>query len=68
MAERGLADAGRPDEAEDLAGHLVAQFRDGEVLDDPLLHLLQVEMVVVEHLARVLEVEVVLRVRRPRAR
>ena len=68
VAERGLADAGRPDEAEDLAGDLVAQLRDGEVLDDPVLHLLEVEVVGVEHLARVLEVEVVLGVLAPRQR
>ena len=36
------------------------QLRDREVLDDPLLHLLEVEVVLVEHLARVVEVEVVL--------
>ena len=53
VAERRLADTGRADEAEDLAGDLVAQLRDGEVLDDPVLHLLEVEVVGVEHLARV---------------
>ena len=37
-----------------------AQLRDREVLDDPVLDLLEVEVVVVEHLPRVLEVEVVL--------
>ena len=68
LAERRLADAGRPDEAEDLAGDLVPQLRDGEVLDDPVLHLLEVEVVRVEHRARVLEVEVVLGERRPRQR
>ena len=60
-----LPTPGRPDEAEDLARHLVAQLRDGEVLDDPVLDLLEVEVVGVEHLARVLEIEVVLGVRRP---
>ena len=67
VPERGLADARRADEAEDLARDLVAQLRDREVLDDPVLHLLEVEVVVVEHLARVVEVEVVLGVRRPTA-
>src|SRR5207244_12075730 len=28
LAERGLADAGRPDEAQDLSGDLVAELRD----------------------------------------
>ena len=61
-----LPTPGRAGEAEDLAGDLVAQLRDGEVLDDPVLHLLEVEVVGVEHRARVLEIEVVLRVGRPR--
>ena len=68
VPERGLADARRPDEAEDLAGDLVAQLRDGEVLDDPVLHLLEVEVIGVEHLARVIEIEVVLGVALPRQR
>ena len=68
VPERGLADARRPDEAEDLPRDLVAQLRDGEVLDDPVLHLLEVEVVVVEHLPRVLEVEVVVGVDAPRQR
>ena len=68
LAERGLADAGRADEAEDLARDLVAQLRDREVLDDPLLDLVEVEVVVVEDLAGVVEVEVVLGVRAPRQR
>ena len=59
VAERRLAHARRPDEAEDRAGEVVLQLRDGQVLDDPLLHLLEVEMVLVEDLARVLEVEIV---------
>ncbi len=60
VAERGLADPGRPDEAQDLPGHVALQLRDGEVLDDPLLHLLEVEVVLVEDLPCVVEVEVVL--------
>ena len=47
---------------------LLRSFGDREVLDDPLLDLVEVEVVVVEHLARVLEVEVVLGVRAPRQR
>ena len=67
LAERGLADAGRADEAEDLARDLLAELRDREVLDDPLLDLLEVEVVLVEHRARVVEVEVVLGRTCPRA-
>ena len=60
LAERRLADSGRPDEAEDRPGEVVLQLRDGEVLDDPLLDLVEVEVVLVEDLARLHEVEVVL--------
>ena len=48
LAERGLADARRADEAEDRAGEVVLQLRDGEVLEDPLLDLLEVVVVLVE--------------------
>ena len=51
-AERGLADAGRSDEAEDRALHLLsAQLAHGEVLEDALLDLLEVVVVLVEDLA-----------------
>src|SRR5439155_8420771 len=60
MAERRLADAGRTDEAKNLARDLLTELRDGEELDEPVLDLLQVVVVLVEHLARVLQVEVVL--------
>jgi hypothetical protein len=59
LAERGLADAGRTDEAEDLAGRVLLELRDGEVLDDSLLHLVEVVVVLVEDLARAVEIEVV---------
>ena len=65
LAERRLADAGRADEAEDRARDVAAQLCDGEVFDDPVLDLLQVEVVLVEDLARVGEVEVVLGGLRP---
>src|SRR5207244_6978713 len=61
LSERGLADARWADEAEDLAGGVVAELRDREVLDDPLLHLLEVVVVLVQDLARALAIEVVLR-------
>ena len=60
LAERRLADARRPDEAQDLTRDLVAKLGDREVLEDPLLDLVEIEVVPVEHLARVREVEVVL--------
>ncbi len=52
LAERRLADAGRPDEAEDLPRRVVAELRDREVLDDPVLDLLEVVVILVQHLAR----------------
>jgi hypothetical protein len=62
LAERRLADSGRADETEDRAREVaVLELRDREVLDDPILDLVQVVMVRVEHLARLDEVEVVLR-------
>jgi len=48
LAERGLADAGGTDEAQDRAGELVRPLLHGEVLDDPLLDLVEAEMVLVE--------------------
>ena len=51
---------GRADQREDRAGALVlgdpallAQLADGEVLDDPVLDVLEAGVVGVEHLARV---------------
>src|SRR5208282_744308 len=48
LAERSLADAGRPDEAEDRAGQLVGALLDGEIFDDALLDLVEAEMVSIE--------------------
>ena len=66
--ERRLADAGRADEAEDRAARVRLQPPHGEELEDAVLDLLDVVVVGVEHLARVLEVEVVLGRRVPRQR
>ena len=65
MAERRLAHPGRADEAEDRARDVVLELRDGEVLDDPLLHLLEVVVVLVEDPLRPAQVEVVRRLLRP---
>ena len=48
LAKRGLADARRADQAQDRALHLVDALLHGEILDDPLLDLLQAVMVGVE--------------------
>ena len=66
--ERGLADAGRADEAQDAAGGVGLQPAHGEELEDAVLDLLDVVVVLVEDLARVGEVEVVLGRRVPRQR
>ena len=50
LAERGLADAGRADQAEDRALQLRRARLHRQVLEDPLLDLLQAVVVVVEHL------------------
>ncbi len=59
--ERGLSDARRADEAEDRSLQGLFQGVDGEVLEDALLDLFDVVVVLVENLARPLDV---LRVRR----
>ena len=65
LAERRLADAGRPHQAQDrplLAGRQLAHR---QVLEDALLDLLEVVVVGVEDLARLLEIEAVLGLLRP---
>src|SRR5690606_38539599 len=56
-AQRGLADAGWTDEQQD--GRLLArvELAHRQVLDDPPLHLLETTVVLVEDLARGLEIE-----------
>ena len=60
LAQGGLADPGRPDEAEDRPLHFLLHLADGEVLQDPLLDLFQVVVVFVQNLRGRLDVEVVL--------
>ena len=50
LAERGLADAGRADQAQDRPGQLVGALLHGEILDDALLDLLQAVVIGVEDL------------------
>ena len=49
LAERGLADARRADEAQDRALHALDQRLHGEVLEDALLRLLEPVVILVEH-------------------
>ena len=50
LAKRGFADAGRADQTKDRAGQLIGALLDGQILDDPLLDLLETEMIGVEDL------------------
>ncbi len=50
FAERGLADAGRTDQAQDRSGQLIGALLHGQIFDDPLLDLFQAEMIGVENL------------------
>ena len=59
LAQRRLADAGRADEGEDRAADLVGEGADGEVLEDPLLDLLEAVVVLVEDPGGFLDVELV---------
>ncbi len=49
LAERGLADARRSDQAQDRALHLLHALLHGEIFDDAFLDLLQAEVIGVEH-------------------
>ena len=52
LAERGLADARRADEAQDRAGQLVRAALHRKIFDDPLLDLVEAVMLRVESLLR----------------
>ena len=68
LAERGLADARRADEAEDRTLDLLLALLHREVLEDALLDLLEAEVVGVEHLLGDLDVAPDLRALLPRDR
>ena len=59
-AERGLSNSGRSEQAEDRSARVGVELAHREELNQPVLDLLDVVVVVVEHLAGVLEVEIVL--------
>src|SRR6516164_4776734 len=61
LAERGLADAWRTDQAQDRPGQLVGALLDGEIFNDALLDLLDPVMVVVEDLLGVNKIVIDLR-------
>ena len=68
LAERGLADAGRPDEAQDRPRQLVGALLHGEIFDDALLDLVEAEMIGVEDRLRGRQVLLDLRALLPRDR
>ena len=68
LAERGLADAGRADEAEDRPLQLLLAALHGEVFDDAVLDLVEAVVVGVEHLLREVQVLLDLGVLAPRDR
>src|SRR5688572_5288236 len=51
LAKRGLADAGRAHETEDWALHVALQLPDGKIFDDALFDLVEVVVILVQHLA-----------------
>ena len=61
LAKRGLADAGRADEAEDRRLALGRQLAHGKIFDDPPLDLVEPVMVLVENAARFGEIDRLLR-------
>src|SRR5262249_16310244 len=60
LPERCLADTRGADEAEDRTADVPLQLRNGQVLDDAVLDLVEVVVVLVENAPRLLEVQVVL--------
>src|SRR5690606_18878531 len=65
LAERGLADAGRTDEAEDRASALRVELAHGEIFENAPLDFREAVMVLVENLARFRDVDAFLVELRP---
>src|ERR1700691_4440687 len=68
LAERGLADTWRTDEAQNRPGQLIGALLDGEILDDTLLDFVQAEMISVQNRLRGREILLDLRPLLPRDR
>ena len=60
LSETGLADSRRAVETENRRLHVPPEFQHREVLDNPLLHLLQSVMVLVKYLHGMLQIQIVL--------
>ena len=65
LAERGLADAGRTDEAQDRRLALRRELAHREIFDDPPLDLVEIVMVLVEDAPRLDDVDRLLLGQRP---
>ena len=59
LAERRLADAGRPEQAQDRTFLVLLQLAHGQILDDALLDLLEPVMVLIEDLTNLADFHVV---------
>ena len=68
LAKRGLADAGRADQAQNRSGQLIGALLHGEIFDDPLLDLFQAIVIGVEDLLGQLEIFLDLALFAPRDR
>ena len=60
LANRGLANTGRTDETQNLALHGTAQLAHSQKLQNPILHVLQPVMILVERLPGALDIDLVL--------
>ena len=65
LAERGLADAGRADEAQDRPFHVAFELPHREVFDDALFDLVEIVVILVEDAARLDRVDAILGDRQP---
>ena len=66
LTERSLANTRRSDKAEDRRLRVRVHLQNAKVFEDALLYFLQAEVIVIEHLTRMRDVEIVLRVNVPR--
>jgi len=63
---RPLPHSGRPDETQDRRFRLRIPLQYAQVLEDPLLHFLKPEVILIEHLPRMRNLEIVFRLLAPR--
>ena len=61
LAQRGFADAGRADEAENRAAAVGLELPHRQVFDDPAFHLIQIVMIAVQNLPGLGQIDLVRR-------